>query len=62
MHEMASLGVSTSPAGRAIRDFKSIVELLAALRNTIKAHRSLKNSPPIINLVLLTEVYAYITV
>ena len=30
-----------SPAGRAIRDFQSIPELLKALRDAIKAHRSL---------------------
>lgn len=30
-----------SPAGRAIRDFRSISELLKALRDAIKAHRSL---------------------
>jgi hypothetical protein len=30
-----------SPAGRAIRDFRSISELLEALRDAIKAHRSL---------------------
>ncbi|MCJ1425542.1 hypothetical protein MMC29_003442 [Sticta canariensis] len=30
-----------SPAGRAIRDFRSIPELLEALRDAIKAHRSL---------------------
>lgn len=30
-----------SPAGRAIRDIRSILELLKALRNAIKAHRSL---------------------
>lgn len=29
------------PAGRAIRDFRSILELLEALRDAIKAHRSL---------------------
>lgn len=30
-----------SPAGRALRDFRSIPELLKALRDAIKAHRSL---------------------
>ena len=30
-----------SPAGRAIRDFRSIPELLKAFRDVIKAHRSL---------------------
>ena len=30
-----------SPAGRAIRDFRSISELLKAIRDAIKAHRSL---------------------
>ena len=30
-----------SPAGRAIRDFESILELLEALRSAIKAHKSL---------------------
>lgn len=30
-----------SPAGRTIRDFRSIPELLEALRNAIRAHRSL---------------------
>ncbi|KAL9125176.1 MAG: hypothetical protein Q9217_005580 [Psora testacea] len=30
-----------SPGGRAIRDFRSILELLEALRDAIKAHRSL---------------------
>lgn len=30
-----------SPAGRAIRNFESITELLEALRDAIKAHRSL---------------------
>ncbi len=30
-----------SPAGRAIQDFRSIPELLEALRDAIKAHRSL---------------------
>ena len=30
-----------SPAGRAIRDFRSILELLEALRDAIKAHKSL---------------------
>ena len=30
-----------SPAGRAVRDFRSIKELLEALRDAIKAHRSL---------------------
>lgn len=30
-----------SPAGRAIRDFRSILELLEAFRDAIKAHRSL---------------------
>lgn len=30
-----------SPAGRSIRDFRSIPELLEALRDAINAHRSL---------------------
>ena len=33
--------VVISPAGRTIRDFRSIRELLEAIRDAIKAHRSL---------------------
>ncbi len=38
-----------SPAGRAIRDFRSIPELLEALRDAIKAHRSLYTSGKILH-------------
>ena len=38
-----------SPAGRAIRDFRSISELLEALRDAIKAHRSLYTAGKILH-------------
>ena len=38
-----------SPAGRAIRDFGSISELLKALRDAIKAHRSLYTAGKILH-------------
>ena len=38
-----------SPAGRAIRDFRSIPELLKALRDAIKAHRSLYTAGKILH-------------
>ena len=38
-----------SPAGRAIRDFQSIPELLEALRDAIKAHRSLYTAGKILH-------------
>ncbi|KAK3177211.1 hypothetical protein OEA41_008540 [Lepraria neglecta] len=38
-----------SPAGRAIRDFGSILELLKALRDAIKAHRSLYTAGKILH-------------
>jgi Fungal protein kinase len=38
-----------SPAGRAIRDFRSIPELLEALRDAIKAHRSLYTAGKILH-------------
>jgi len=38
-----------SPAGRAIRDFRSIPELLEVLRDAIKAHRSLYTSGKILH-------------
>ena len=38
-----------SPAGRTIKEFKSVPELLIALRDAIKAHRSLLNKAKILH-------------